>query len=514
MLKMLGTFKAVLVIFFILSSKQIPAQKIDLADGLTAFYPFSENLLSRTSEAPQIVRKGASWVRNRFGEDSKAMAFDGVDQHLLIPTENLLALSDFEEFSVSLWIKPRDNNSGCIILREGDFGLKWNGLKKPITVFNGLRGGFPNGKKSAWASKEWYHLVLVQSNKFSQLFINGELDMAWEVVDKDLLEASPIYVGKHPYLWGGFTGMVDDLAFYNRALNEYEISVLYQIENIPIESDLDQVRMLEPDSILGTWTGILTQPDNPIASNYAFSLKFTKQSDGVIVGHSRIEIVEEAAFGVSKVQGIVSGNLVNFEETQIVRQKNYMGYKWCKKYGNFSYIPDSKSIRGKWYAENCSETGELLLFRTNSQFNYFDNRLSQHLSLDSLTQLVDNDELEKRLEKTLLTVEIQSLLFSLGSSEIAEESLSYLEEKVVPVFIEFPKLKASIHGHTDNVGNDQRNLELSLNRAKVVRNFLVSRGVRENQLNFVGYGESKPISSNETLEGRKKNRRVEIELSL
>lgn len=93
----------------------------------------------------------------------------------------------------------------------------------------------------------------------------------------------------------------------------------------------------------------------------------------------------------------------------------------------------------------------------------------------------------------------------------------YLEEYVMNIlneFIEFleenPSVKVSINGHTDNVGDDQSNLELSTNRAKAVMNYLILEGISPSRLEYKGYGESKPIASNNTAEGRSKNRRTEF----
>jgi outer membrane protein OmpA-like peptidoglycan-associated protein len=81
-------------------------------------------------------------------------------------------------------------------------------------------------------------------------------------------------------------------------------------------------------------------------------------------------------------------------------------------------------------------------------------------------------------------------------------------------FIEFldenPKVKIAIHGHTDNVGDQASNLELSTNRAKAVMNYLILEGISSARLEFKGFGESKPIASNQTEEGRAKNRRTEF----
>ena len=67
-----------------------------------------------------------------------------------------------------------------------------------------------------------------------------------------------------------------------------------------------------------------------------------------------------------------------------------------------------------------------------------------------------------------------------------------------------------IGGHTDSTGEDAYNMGLSQRRAESVRSYLVSKGVKASRLEAKGYGETKPVASNDTNEGRAKNRRVEL----
>jgi len=71
-------------------------------------------------------------------------------------------------------------------------------------------------------------------------------------------------------------------------------------------------------------------------------------------------------------------------------------------------------------------------------------------------------------------------------------------------------LKIRINGHTDNVGSDENNLTLSTNRAKAVKDFLIKNGIASKRSRHKGYGETKPIDSNDTEWGRQNNRRTEF----
>ena len=73
-----------------------------------------------------------------------------------------------------------------------------------------------------------------------------------------------------------------------------------------------------------------------------------------------------------------------------------------------------------------------------------------------------------------------------------------------------PGYNLAIEGHTDSVGSDEFNQKLSENRASSVNTYLTECGLPADTMTTVGFGESKPIASNDTNEGRQKNRRVEI----
>lgn len=122
---------------------------------------------------------------------------------------------------------------------------------------------------------------------------------------------------------------------------------------------------------------------------------------------------------------------------------------------------------------------------------------------------------EKRLvKKTIPIVE-------LGRKLIIENLLFKLNEDVLPdsvkeldILSEFMERKENVsilvEGHTDSWGSDAYNLKLSDRRAKSVKQYLVDKGIDEKRIQTKGYGESRPISTNETEFGRKMNRRTEI----
>lgn len=85
-------------------------------------------------------------------------------------------------------------------------------------------------------------------------------------------------------------------------------------------------------------------------------------------------------------------------------------------------------------------------------------------------------------------------------------------DRVAASLVQYPNSLIDVYGHTDSTGSDAYNQALSERRADSVASYLVSRGVESARLEALGYGETQPIASNDTVEGRAQNRRVEIKI--
>jgi len=106
--------------------------------------------------------------------------------------------------------------------------------------------------------------------------------------------------------------------------------------------------------------------------------------------------------------------------------------------------------------------------------------------------------------------DIYSIYFSFNSDELRGESEPTLRE-IGEIMRRHPDWKLSVAGHTDSIGGDASNLDLSKRRAASVKNALVAKfRVNASRLMTDGYGKSRPLDTNETEEGRARNRRVEL----
>ncbi|MEZ4959229.1 MAG: OmpA family protein [Saprospiraceae bacterium] len=108
-------------------------------------------------------------------------------------------------------------------------------------------------------------------------------------------------------------------------------------------------------------------------------------------------------------------------------------------------------------------------------------------------------------------IRLNYVTFETGSANLTALS-KYELDNIVATLNKFPNMTIEVAGHTDNEGEDAANLVLSDNRAKAVYNYLTGKGILQSRLTAKGYGENRPIDTNDTEEGRAKNRRTEFQI--
>lgn len=104
---------------------------------------------------------------------------------------------------------------------------------------------------------------------------------------------------------------------------------------------------------------------------------------------------------------------------------------------------------------------------------------------------------------------LRGVRFDFDKSAIRADSRPVLDA-AVDALKENPNVRISVEGHTDNVGTDLYNEKLSVRRAEAVFRYLVNHGIAPERMEVVGYGESRPVATNDTESGRAENRRVEL----
>ncbi|MGC4067888.1 MAG: OmpA family protein [Polyangiaceae bacterium] len=130
-----------------------------------------------------------------------------------------------------------------------------------------------------------------------------------------------------------------------------------------------------------------------------------------------------------------------------------------------------------------------------------ESKIAEKNGCPSLTRFNDDGEIQL----------LEPIQFDTGKATIKAVSFPILDE-VVALMKARKDLKVGVYGHTDSVGSDANNLKLSKDRAAACMKYLVDHGIAGSRLQSEGFGESKPITTNDTAEGRAKNRRTEFKV--
>lgn len=112
-----------------------------------------------------------------------------------------------------------------------------------------------------------------------------------------------------------------------------------------------------------------------------------------------------------------------------------------------------------------------------------------------------------------ITMTLNNIFFESGKATLNLTTSKFELDKLAGLMKENPTAKVTITGHTDNVGNADKNLLLSEQRAVAVKEYLLSKGIPKENINTKGLGSQKPIADNTTEDGKRKNRRIEIEVA-
>jgi outer membrane protein OmpA-like peptidoglycan-associated protein len=134
--------------------------------------------------------------------------------------------------------------------------------------------------------------------------------------------------------------------------------------------------------------------------------------------------------------------------------------------------------------------------------------------LREVRAVFDPDEAEVLVTDDRVTVRLAGLSFPSGSADLGPDDAPLLT-KLERVVRDFPGARITVEGHTDNVGDDATNLALSQRRAIAVRDYLLTGvAMSADRISAVGYGKTRPIAPNDTAEGRRRNRRIDVTIDI
>lgn len=268
-------------------------------------------------------------------------------------------------------------------------------------------------------------------------------------------------------------------------------------------------QIITPERINGTWQGILIQPINDYTDNYAYWISLNMQGDSVF-GVIRTEDEKTPFYALVNIRGEVVDNKISFTQDRIIKENPRPESYWCLISGELLFDAEDNSLSGKWTStmEKC-KPGSILIFKSPKPINMG----PTHMYTYSTFKYVES-EVKKKKKFNGYKVRLSEINFETNSHKIIGNTATAEINRIYSLLNKKEILHVNIQGYTDNTGADDFNMRLSYLRAREIYNLLIAKGVKENRITYEGYGKSRPIASNETEEGKLKNRRVEIEIEM
>ncbi|MBU1101897.1 MAG: OmpA family protein [Bacteroidetes bacterium] len=149
-------------------------------------------------------------------------------------------------------------------------------------------------------------------------------------------------------------------------------------------------------------------------------------------------------------------------------------------------------------------TGITQEYRDMTDYDKIDEMIKNHIPKEVIKEVVVDRYIVAVSDDKLVLVGVK---FEFDKSDLLPESYVVLDKAVV-LLKEKPDVKVEIEGYTDYIGTNEYNQQLSVDRAIMVKNYLVSQGIAHSRLSTIGYGKGNPVASNDTEAGRAMNRRI------
>ena len=284
-----------------------------------------------------------------------------------------------------------------------------------------------------------------------------------------------------------------------------KIKLLFFLFNIISLFSFSQVK------ITGEWQGIMIQNGDSIKNSKPVYFSFYLVN-GLLEGKFRQEIYGEPAYSIAQLTGKSSSkNKINFQLKKYSKNSTDQLYN-CLLDFELAFNEKSGYLEGKYICQTNTEiNGKITLFRAQLVFNEAPLNLVSHNWIDRFIFDIENgiSSQERRLTE-LKEFKFESIYFESDKSIIKEEFEEYLRS-IVKILFSHSDIRIKIIGNTDSDGSDGYNEKLSKKRAEAIMEYLLNHGVKKERIEFEFRGEKKPVKSNKTGEGKKKNRRVEFE---
>ncbi|TAE00340.1 MAG: hypothetical protein EAZ97_06160 [Bacteroidetes bacterium] len=442
------------------------AQKPNLKAGLITHFSFSQNANDSSGFKLNPSVSGGAGLKEGARCGQGAFYFDGKDDYIDYGNHKAFERG-LRELSVAFWVKPDKDkfNEDFLTMivgkwafdpKQDQFAVFLNAHQHLVmSVGDGIEHGGGVHSKRKLENGIWYHVVAIWQNPNKvKFFINGKPESeGLQEKTQGMNANSPVSlkVGRQLLKHNrAFGGFLSSLRMYSRALSDEEIRLIYKQEN-------------------------------------SICIKFVLE--GSVLNEKNMQPVDVPV-------DVIIKDLKTGAELFTAHSDPADGYYHLELPVGFQYGIFAKAENYKFVSLNQN----------------IDTRAKGFVTPGVAKEVVIKRDILMIPFEVGGKVAVNNVFFESAKTDLQPESYPELDY-LVQMFVDIPTLKVEIGGHTDNVGNPASNQKLSEGRANSVRNYLISKGISGDRITAKGYGQDIPIDTNDTDEGKQRNRRVEFTIA-
>jgi len=342
------------------------------------------------------------------------------------------------------------------------------------------------------------------------VYVNDKVAANLEQLHKAVIE-----VLSNDGVWAYCRGKYE---YYLKDVDRYEAFQLKNIYDSRFQRDTYGRMIVPADVVMPVVRGVPTFPDTNLVPGMTWTAPGEEAQELVEGRLYRVPFEAKYIYlGEEKVEN------VSYPVFQVMYQvRYYPSDRYIRSYTGMTTIKlywDRQSQGIRYYLEEYN----FMITLANGESQSFvgtseglvdvlqEEGVKTNLVADLQQAVKTNEALSLREDVDGIIVNLGNILFEFDKATIRKEFEKGLDQ-LAEVLKKYPKLDIVVSGHTDSVGNPAYNQKLSELRAKAIADYLLQRGVSQDRISYIGYGDTKPVASNTTAEGRAKNRRVEIKI--
>ena len=232
--------------------------------------------------------------------------------------------------------------------------------------------------------------------------------------------------------------------------------------------------------------------------------------NGIVNGYSRIESLNTECHGIDKIKGNITGNQIQISQSNFVSKSKEMKMSMKKSSMILKYNDSTGYLNGELLDKNKSKIGEVVLYKTKIKYNDLSSTSLSHQWLRDLKNDLKMGYLAPKIRAYERdNFKFEPIYFDYDQSIIKSDYHLFLN-KLIRVINGHSDLRIKVTGHTDSDGSDEYNIALSKRRSEAIIQYFQMNGLDRDKVKIDFKGEKEPVESNQTKQGKQKNRRVDF----